>query len=70
VYCSVGYRSARIVERLRAAGHSDVRNLRGSIFQWANEGRPVVRGDSTVHKVHPFDATWGRLLNADLRADL
>ncbi len=68
VYCSVGYRSAKVTQRLRDAGFSDVQNLSGSIFRWANEGRPVVRGDSTVREVHPFDATWGRLLDAELRA--
>ncbi len=68
VYCSVGYRSAKVTQRLRKAGFSDVHNLGGSIFRWANEGRAVVRGDSAVRTVHPFDATWGRLLDADLRA--
>ncbi len=68
VYCSVGYRSARVTQRLREAGFTDVHNLAGSIFRWANEGRSVVRGDSVVREVHPFDATWGRLLDAELRA--
>jgi rhodanese-related sulfurtransferase len=68
VYCSVGYRSARIASRLRARGFEDVANLRGSIFRWANEGRPVVRGDSVVRAVHPYDDTWGTLLDEDLRA--
>ncbi|MEP0548867.1 MAG: rhodanese-like domain-containing protein [Rhodothermales bacterium] len=69
VYCSVGYRSARIADRLETAGARDVRNLDGSIFKWANEGRPVVRDGATVREVHPYDATWGRLLNRDLRAE-
>jgi rhodanese-related sulfurtransferase len=69
VYCSVGYRSARIADRLEAAGFRDVRNLTGSIFQWANEGRPVVRDGEPVREVHPYDAVWGRLLDRDLRAD-
>ena len=68
VYCSVGYRSARIASRLRAHGFPNVANLEGSIFRWANEGRPVVRGDSVVRTVHPYDATWGRLLNEDLHS--
>ena len=69
VYCSVGYRSARIADRLETAGFRDVRNLTGSIFQWANEGRPVVRDGEPVREVHPYDAVWGRLLDRDLRAD-
>jgi len=68
VYCSVGYRSARIASRLRAEGFENVANLKGSIFRWANEGRPVVRGDSAVRAVHPYDATWGTLLDDDLHA--
>jgi rhodanese-related sulfurtransferase len=70
VYCSVGYRSARVAQRLRGAGFSDVRNLEGSIFRWANEGRPLARDSSAASTVHPFDAAWGRLLRADLRSDL
>jgi rhodanese-related sulfurtransferase len=38
-YCAIGYRSARAARQLRAAGYTDVRNLEGSIFQWANEHR-------------------------------
>ena len=68
VYCSVGYRSARMAERLQSAGVADVRNLEGSIFRWANEGRPVVRDGTPVRAVHPFDATWGRLLDPNLRS--
>ena len=65
----MGYRSARIADRLETAGFRDVRNLTGSIFQWANEGRPVVRDGEPVREVHPYDAVWGRLLDRDLRAD-
>ncbi len=39
VYCSIGYRSEKIGEKLRAAGYKNVRNLHGGIFAWANEGR-------------------------------
>ena len=45
-YCSVGYRSGKMAERLQAAGYTNVRNLEGSIFKWANEHRPLVRGES------------------------
>jgi len=70
VYCSVGYRSARVAAMLRERGYDQVSNLRGSIFQWANEGRRVVRGSTTVRQVHPYDASWGRLLDPALHADL
>ena len=69
-YCAVGYRSGAMAERLRAAGFSNVRNLEGSIFQWANEHRPLVRGDEPVSRVHPYNSFWGRLLSDDVRAPL
>jgi rhodanese-related sulfurtransferase len=69
-YCAVGYRSGEIAERLRAAGFTNVRNLEGSIFQWANEHRPLVHGDEHVSQVHPYNSFWGRLLSDDVRAPL
>jgi rhodanese-related sulfurtransferase len=68
VYCSVGYRSGAIAEQLSAAGYEKVYNLEGGIFAWANEGRPVFRGDVRAAVVHPYDAVWGVLLRKDLRA--
>jgi rhodanese-related sulfurtransferase len=68
VYCSVGYRSAAIVKRLMAEGFTHVRNLDGSLFQWANEGRPVYRDGRMVAEVHPFDDKWGVLLDRTLWA--
>jgi rhodanese-related sulfurtransferase len=67
-YCAVGYRSGEMADRLRAAGFSHVRNLEGSIFQWANEHRPLVREGQPVTTVHPYDGLWGRLLSDDVRA--
>ena len=68
-YCSVGYRSGEMAERLRAAGYTRVQNLEGSIFQWANERRPLVRGEGErVTRVHPYNAVWGRLLAPEVRA--
>jgi sterol desaturase/sphingolipid hydroxylase (fatty acid hydroxylase superfamily)/rhodanese-related sulfurtransferase len=65
VYCSVGYRSAGMAKRLQEAGFSDVCNLDGSIFRWANEGRPLLQGDNAVSVVHPYDEHWGTLLKAE-----
>ena len=61
-YCSVGYRSAALVQGLRDRG-IDAVNLEGSIFRWANENRPVYRGAVAVREVHPFDDPWGSLLD-------
>jgi rhodanese-related sulfurtransferase len=65
VYCSVGVRSAAVARRLTAQGYTQVRNLRGSAFMWANEGRPL-EGQSAP-KVHPFNSRWGALLAPELR---
>lgn len=42
-YCSVGYRSSALAEQLQRRGYTNVYNLEGSIFEWANEGRPLFR---------------------------
>ena len=69
VYCSVGYRSADVARQLMAAGFSEVYNLEGSIFAWANEGRSIVRGNEVVGEVHPFNRKWGQLLERSLWAE-
>lgn len=62
VYCSVGYRSSRLAQQLKAQGIENVFNLEGSLFKWANEDRPVYRDSEQVRSVHPFDDDWGTLL--------
>lgn len=70
-YCSVGYRSAQYGQRLRGAGYTHVQNLEGSLFQWANEGRPIVTdAGRSAERVHPFNKTWGLLLQPSRRADV
>lgn len=61
LYCSIGYRSEKIGERLKDAGYTQVYNLYGSIFEWANKGYPVVneKGD-TVNTLHTYNWFWGR----------
>ena len=56
VYCSVGYRSERIGERMQKAGFTQVYNLYGGIFQWTNEGNAVenAAGEPTP-KVHGYN---------------
>jgi rhodanese-related sulfurtransferase len=69
-YCSVGYRSSMLVEKLKSQGYTNVVNLEGSIFQWANEGRPVFQNEQPVTQVHQYDKKWGELLKPELRAPL
>ena len=68
VYSSVGYRSARVAYWLGRQGYTKVVNLDGSIFRWANEGRPVIRDGRPVTEVHPYDERWGLMLESAYRA--
>lgn len=69
VYCSVGWRSSALAQRLRKAGRTNVANLEGSIFAWANEDRPLEADGKPTRKVHPYNKTFGRLLLPELRAE-
>jgi rhodanese-related sulfurtransferase len=69
LYCSVGFRSSRLAHLLAERGLCDVMNLDGSIFQWANEGRAVYRGDVPVQQVHPYGKRWAGLLKEGLSGD-
>ncbi len=70
VYCSVGWRSSELADRLRRAGRTNIFNLEGSIFAWANEGRPLEARGRPAERVHPYNRTFGRLLQPPLRADV
>lgn len=61
LYCSIGYRSEKVAEKLRERGFTKVYNLYGSIFEWVNQGLPVVdtTGEQT-RKVHTYNAKWGK----------
>lgn len=63
LYCSVGYRSAKLVETLQREGYTQVYNLKGSIFAWANAGKPVYQTETTTTFVHPYNEIWGQLLH-------
>jgi rhodanese-related sulfurtransferase len=67
VYCSVGYRSSELAQRLIKAGVTNVFNLEGSIFQWANEDRPLVNEQGAAARVHPYNERWGALLKPAVR---
>ena len=67
VYCSVGYRSSELAAGLMKQGFTNIHNLEGSLFAWANEGRPVYRNGQAVKVVHPYGGIWGKLLKEALR---
>ena len=58
VYCSIGVRSERLGERLYALGFRNVRNLYGGLFEWVNEGYPVVDSAGPTTNVHPYSPFW------------
>ena len=63
VYCSVGYRSEKVGEKLQEAGYTDVKNLYGGIFKWKNSGFSVVdTSDVETEKVHAYNRMWGKWL--------
>ncbi|XP_029195200.2 uncharacterized protein LOC114960880 [Acropora millepora] len=78
-YCSVGYRSSALAQKLHNElekhGNQELKsklvilNLEGSIFKWANEGKELEdhKGARTLF-VHPYNMVWGRLLNSELRS--
>ncbi len=69
VYCSVGYRSEKIGERLMKQGYENVFNLKGGIFSWVNEGNEVETSNHRkTEKVHPYDEAWGLWLKAGTKA--
>ncbi|XP_072034984.1 uncharacterized protein [Amphiura filiformis] len=78
MYCSVGYRSSAMAGRVykalcdqrnnTSADNSltdlKVYNLQGSIFQWANENKPLVdSSDQPTQYVHPYSRLWGLLID-------
>jgi len=67
VYCSVGYRSSRLADVLQQRGITQIANLEGSLFAWANEGRAFVdRRGQPGRLVHPYNDTWAQLLRPEL----
>ncbi len=60
VYCTVGYRSERIGEKLNKMGYDHVSNLYGGIFEWKNKGNTVVdMNNNPTDSVHVYDHSWG-----------
>lgn len=65
-YCSVGVRSSRLAERsqklLQAQGAMSVSNLRGGIFRWHADRRPLVDARGPTDAIHGFDRRWSKLI--------
>lgn len=60
VYCSVGYRSGKIAERLQAMGFDSVYNLYGGLFEWANRDLPLENDHGQpTDSIHGYNRKWG-----------
>ena len=66
-YCSVGVRSTRLADAVQSGllerGAKSVFNLRGGAFAWHNETRRLADDQGTTKFIHPFNETWGRLVD-------
>lgn len=61
IYCSIGYRSGKIGEKLQAKGYQRVYNLYGGIFEWSNKQYPMFNEkDQQTPKVHAYNKSWGK----------
>ncbi len=68
VYCSVGYRSERIGEKLLKMGFTDVKNLYGGIFEWVNKDNLVVNPSGVVtDSVHTYNRDWSQWLTKGIK---
>lgn len=67
VYCSVGYRSEKMAKRCQAAGFKQVYNLYGGIFEWVNQGNPIVNAYGSTEQVHTYDKKWSVWLDRGIR---
>jgi len=63
LYCSIGYRSEKIGEKLILLGYKNIYNIYGGIFNWVNSDYPVVdnSGEKTL-KIHGYSKKWSQWL--------
>ncbi|MAO08692.1 MAG: rhodanese [Alteromonas sp.] len=68
VYCSIGIRSEKISEKIKKLGYTHVKNLYGGIFEWKNEGFPVVDSlGKETEKVHTYSEKWAPYLTKGIK---
>ena len=68
-YCTVGYESSELIERLKRLGFTRVQMLEGGVFRWANESRSLVGASgASVKVVHPGNTPHKGLLHRAARA--
>ncbi len=66
LYCSVGYRSEKMGERLQKMGFTNVHNLYGSIFEWANQDLPLEnKAEEATKEVHTYNRKWSQWVSEE-----
>jgi len=60
VYCSIGYRSEKMGEKLKKMGYVNVYNLYGSIFEWTNRNYPVFSEGKKTNYIHTYNKSWSK----------
>lgn len=61
VYCSIGARSQTIAQKLILAGYTDVQNLYGGLFHWANNDYPMVDDSfKSTAMIHTYSKEWSK----------
>ena len=64
IYCSVGYRSEKLGERLLRMGYKNVQNLYGSIFEWSNQGLALENNQAvSTDSLHTYNRRWSQWVN-------
>ena len=64
LYCSIGYRSEKVGEKLQEMGFTNVNNLYGSIFEWVNQGNEVVdKHENPTDLIHTYNKKWRQWAN-------
>lgn len=61
VYCSIGARSQDVGEKLKKAGYTNVKNLYGGLFHWANRSFPMVNStNERTTRIHGYSKDWSK----------
>ncbi|MEL7147985.1 MAG: rhodanese-like domain-containing protein, partial [Bacteroidota bacterium] len=63
VYCSVGYRSERVGEKMKKLGFENVYNLYGGIFDWKYQDKTIFNQfEQPTDSVHTYNKNWSQWL--------
>ncbi len=61
VYCTIGVRSEKIVEKLQKAGFTNINNLYGGICEWKNNDYLIVDSNNTeTDMIHAYTKQWSK----------